>query len=234
LKTFTATPYSNTPPANMYRLLIVRYKEYMSRQEFIASCVWALVLFGASFYINEVAIRFATERAGAPVTDIILSNTKALPVDNLFVWGTFLLLVMAFGLSFAHPKRIPFMFKTAALFYLVRSIFVSLTHFGPFAPHLADDFGASINRAFFGGDLFFSGHTGLPFLIALGFWHDKLWRYIFLGTSLFFAVIVLLGHIHYTIDVLSAFFITYGIYHIALWLFPRDHTLFVLDEQHEQ
>jgi hypothetical protein len=218
----------------MYRLFIVRYREYMSRKEFVASVVWSLTLFAASFYANEVAIRFATERASNSVTDIILSNTPALPVDNLFIWGTILLILVSVGLSVSHPKRIPFMFKTAALFYIIRSVFLSLTHLAPFAPHLADDFGATINRAFFGGDLFFSGHTGLPFLIALGFWHEKLWRYIFLGISVFFAIIVLLGHIHYTIDVASAFFITYGIYHIALWLFPRDHALFVSDEQHEQ
>ncbi len=217
----------------MYRLLIVRYREYMSRSEFVASCVWAFVLFALSFFINELAIRFATERASSPVTDIILSNTPRLPVDNLFVWGTILLVVICVGLSFAHPKRIPFMFKTAALFFLIRSIFVSLTHLGPFAPHLADDFGATVNQAFFGGDLFFSGHTGLPFLVALAFWHEKLWRYVFLASSLFFGAIVLLGHIHYSIDVLSAFFITYGIYHIALWLFPRDHALFISDEQEQ-
>ena len=45
-------------------------------------------------------------------------------------------------------------------------------------------------------------------------------RYLFLAWSVFFGIVVLLGHLHYTIDVLSAFFITYGIVDIAKWLFP--------------
>src|SRR3989344_2121168 len=49
----------------------------------------------------------------------------------------------------------------------------------------------------------------------------------FFGADQFLSAHVVLGHIHYTIDVFSAFFITYGIYHIALWLFPRERALFI-------
>jgi hypothetical protein len=37
---------------------------------------------------------------------------------------------------------------------------------------------------------------------------------------------VLLGHLHYTIDVAAAYFITYGIYDIALYWLPREKALF--------
>jgi len=43
--------------------------------------------------------------------------------------------------------------------------------------------------------------------------------------------VVLLGHLHYTIDVFSAFFITYGIVEIAKWLWPKEWELFLLEEQ---
>jgi membrane-associated phospholipid phosphatase len=80
---------------------------------------------------------------------------------------------------------------------------------------------------FTGNDLFFSGHTGLPFLLALMFWkHDPTSRTIFLGFSILFATVVLMGHIHYSIDVLSAFFITYGIFHICKFLFKKEWELF--------
>lgn len=64
-------------------------------------------------------------------------------------------------------------------------------------------------------DLFFSAHTGLPFLLALEFWDNKILRYIFLLSSLGGATLVFLGHIHYSIDVLAAFFITYSVFQIT-------------------
>jgi hypothetical protein len=105
-----------------------------------------------------------------------------------------------------------------------------LTHVAPFEAHYTYDFGERITNMFFGADQFFSGHTGLPFLGALAFWGIPKLRYFFLGSSLFFALIVLLGHLHYSIDVASAFFITYGIFHIAIWLFPGAFRLFMAED----
>ena len=45
-------------------------------------------------------------------------------------------------------------------------------------------------------------------------------------SAFFFGVVVLLGHLHYTIDVASAFFITYSIYHIAEWAFGKSKKMF--------
>jgi hypothetical protein len=45
-----------------------------------------------------------------------------------------------------------------------------------------------------------------------------------------FGVIVLLSHLHYSIDVFAAFFITYSIYHIALKLFDRDYEFFAYED----
>ena len=117
-----------------------------------------------------------------------------------------------------------------ALFLLIRAVFISLTHIAP-SPIDPQNPAPFLNSIFHGGDLFFSGHTGLPFLAALAFWHIPPWRMFFLASALFFGTIVLLGHYHYSIDVLAALFITHGVFQIACWLFRSDYTLFRSSEQ---
>jgi hypothetical protein len=82
------------------------------------------------------------------------------------------------------------------------------------------------NSIFYGSDLFFSGHTGMPFLAALAFWHIVPWRIFYLMLTAFFGSVVLLGHYHYSIDVLAALFITHGVFQASCWLFRRDYALF--------
>ena len=141
-------------------------------------------------------------------------------------------------IGFRYPKRIPFLAKNIALFVAIRAVFISLTHIGPYPDQIPMDvFGENWlqhltdNANFFifssGSDLFFSAHTGLPFLMALIYWKNKAVRLFCIFAAAFFGVVVLLGHLHYSIDVASAFFITYSIFHIAEWLFPADRKRFL-------
>jgi hypothetical protein len=179
-----------------------------------------------SLVVNTYAIAFATSHESGALSDIVLSNTPAFAVDDLFVYGTVIAGTLTIAILLAHPRRISFALKGMALFFLIRSGFTVLTHEGPFIPATINDFGPFITKMFFGGDYFFSGHTGLPFLGALAYWKEPALRYFYLFMSVFFACVVLLGHLHYSIDVAAAFFITYTIYDLAVWLFPRDYTLF--------
>ena len=151
-------------------------------------------------------------------------------VDGLFVYGAIALIVFVGILCVTHPKRIPLTLYSLALFYFIRGGFVSLTHIGPFPEHTPIHFTTNIgiyfSKMFFGDDLFFSGHTGAPFLMALVYWRQKFLRYVFLAWSAFFAIVVLLGHIHYSIDVAAAFFITYSIFQLVVYFFPHAKSVF--------
>lgn len=196
------------------------------RGGYLRALALPLVIFFVGLEANFYAISFATEHMSNSVTDIILSNTPVFDVDYLFVYGTFFMIGATVLIAFWKPQTVPFVFAAIGIFLLIRSVFVSLTHIAPFEPHISDEFGRTINRLFFGGDRFFSGHTGLPFLGALVFWKYARIRFFYLLLSAFFAVVVFMGHLHYSIDVLSAYFITYTIYHITVYLFPREFARF--------
>jgi hypothetical protein len=210
------------------RTLVHRYLSLWSdRRARYTTLAAMLVLAYCGFVLQPMAVEFATTHASNPVEDLILSNIPVFNVAGIFVYGMFVLIAVITVQCLLHPNRIAFTLYALALFILIRSIFVSLTHLGPSLEQAVGNFSPGIDAAFFGADLFFSGHTGAPFLMALMYWHDAKLRYFFLLWSLMFGTIVLLGHFHYSIDVLAAFFITYGIYHICLAIFPRERALFL-------
>lgn len=217
-----------------HRELMRRYRDHYAQQAARVSSLLSVIAFAISIWVNYRASTYAGTVASNFVTDIVLSNTPVFDVDGYFVYGAVALIIFIALLCIAHPKRVPFTLYSLALFYFIRAGFLTLTHIGPYPVHTPIEFSSSmgifLSKVFFGDDLFFSGHTGAPFLMALLYWREPLLRYAFLLWSVFLAAVVLLGHIHYSIDVASAYFITFSIYHIALWLFPADHDRFVADE----
>jgi len=207
------------------------YKIHFTNKRFLFSFLSGLALLVISLIVQFLVSGYVTRSGSGSVTDVVLSNTRVYDVGGIFVWGSVILTVIGLWVIFRRPNYLPFVVKSIASFTLIRSVFVSLTHISPFPTH------ALINSTFFtneafrgiftGNDLFFSGHTGVPFLLALIFWENKTLRIVFLSFSIMFAVVVLLGHLHYSIDVLSAYFITFTIFHICRVLFKKDWELFL-------
>ena len=207
------------------------YKTYFTDKNFLVPFFSGLVLLGLSLVVQFFISNYVNNLPSGSVTDLILSNTRVYDVGGIFVYGSVLLVLVGLFIGLRRPNHLPFAMKSVALFTLIRSVFVTLTHISAFPTHviISSSFfnREAFNGIFTGNDLFFSGHTGLPFLLALMFWEHKVLRIIFLGFSILFGVVVLLGHIHYSIDVLSAFFITYSIFHICKSLFKKDWQLFL-------
>ncbi len=204
-----------------------RYKKCFSDPKFVWSFIFGLFALLVGIAASVLAIMYATEVASNSVTDLILSNIPVFDVNWAFIYGPLVFWVIVILYTAWHPERFPFVFKSLAVFLVVRSAFVSLTHISPFPNHFPIT-GAGIMAVFTTGkDQFFSGHTGLPFMIAMIYWRDKFMRNFALLSSFFFAVVVLLGHFHYSIDVFAAFFITYTIFHITLTMFHKDRLRFL-------
>lgn len=201
------------------------YRTLFGSRAYLRSLCEGTAFLAASSIAIYAAVTYATVHASNPVTDLVLSRVGPFNVRFLFVYGTFTAFAITVGLLVWRPNRLPFALKAVALFLLVRAVFVALTHIAP-SPIDPQQPAPFFNSIFFGSDLFFSGHTGLPFLAALAFWPLVPWRAFYLALTAFFGAIVLLGHYHYSIDVLAALFITHGVFQISCWLFGRDYALF--------
>lgn len=190
---------------------------YWKNHIFVLGALKAFSFFVFSLIVNYYAVRYATVNAGPAVPDILLDTIPMIDTRFIDYYVPFYLQYVFFIFAVLQPKFLIFFLKSGALLILVRAMFVNLTNLG--IPE-----GTIPTMSFFtqGGDLFFSGHTAMPFLAALVFWHMRPMRYICLFLALFMGIEVLIGHQHYTIDVVAAPFITYGVFAISKKLFKKD------------
>ncbi|HUX35806.1 MAG TPA: phosphatase PAP2-related protein [Candidatus Paceibacterota bacterium] len=181
--------------------------------------------------VQSFAGQYSAKSATNIVGDLFLDNLPTIDFTRVLVEGAFLVTLIALTLLIVKPKHILFALKVIPLFIVVRSFFVTLTHLGIYPNQIVlgssplDKLYLFLNMQ---DGFFFSGHTGLPFLLALIFWYEKPWRYFFFTVSLMFGITVLFAHVHYSIDVFAAPFMTYSIFKFAeLELFRKDYAIMV-------
>lgn len=206
-------------------------RDIFSRER-LPSLLGALALLVAAYVVEHFANLYAFDYSQRPtsnyVGDLVLDNIPVVDLSFIIIEVALIAIVLGTLFVVSRPRYLLFTLKAIALFIIIRALFISLTHVGIHPENIAPGLGlfdSIYTYLNFQTGLFFSGHTGMPFLVALIFWNNKKVRYVLLSLSFIFAVAVLLAHIHYSIDVLAAPFMAYGIFKIAQYLFPRDFKL---------
>ncbi len=216
----------------MFHVVHHTYREHKGfwNRERVISLVWTLVLFGIALTFQKFADNYVMSTGGTVVGDLLLSHIPTLDIDGIIIISTLLFTATTIILGIIKPQYILFMIKSLALFVMIRAFFITLTHLGINPDQLVFN-QHSIGFYFYDllyntkNDFFFSGHTGIPFLMFLIFYRERFWRWIFLGTSFLFGSFVIVAHMHYSIDVFAAPFMTYSIFSIARYVFERDYSL---------
>ena len=72
--------------------------------------------------------------------------------------------------------------------------------------------GAAAAKVYLTKDLFFSGHTGTTFLLLLYVWRYPTLRKLMLVGHVLVVASLFLAHLHYTIDVIGAYAITFSLF----------------------
>lgn len=201
-----------------------QWRELLKEKKFRISFLAGIFLLLAAGFFNSMAV---TYKEGVPVQsvgDIILDHLPPLDLNFLFTYGILpVLFIATIYPIFFKPQILPFSAKTIAAFIIIRSFFITLTHIGApkgfLLPHFGSQPGAL--RLFYVNDLFFSGHVGFPFLMGLIFWENKWLRWFMITMSFVEALTVLFLRVHYSIDVFSAYFITYTIFVVSDKIFNK-------------
>lgn len=200
--------------------------------ERLYSLISAFILLGIAFvfehFASVYAIAYSMRPTSVYVGDILLDNIPVVNLNFIVVEGALFSIVAGIVFVFSKPRYILFTLKSVALFIAIRAFFTSLTHIGIYPGQInpgAGPLDGIYTYLNFQTGFFFSGHTGLPFLMALIFWEKRPVRILLLSLSFVFAVAVLVAHVHYSIDVFAAPFMAYGIFTIAKKFFPRDYAL---------
>ena len=157
-------------------------------------------------------LQFNEQRMGVALADPVLARLPAVELSWLIfalIYGALIATVVSLA---RQPRALLVALQAYALLAVVR---IAMMYTIPLEPPagmimLVDP----LVRLFGGGenwakDLFFSGHTSTTFLCALSV-RSRFLKVACFAASATVAVLVLLQHVHYTIDVLVAPFVAYG------------------------
>ncbi|MBI4249339.1 MAG: hypothetical protein HY611_07535 [Elusimicrobia bacterium] len=186
----------------------------------------ATAAIGLAFLVNFYAGRYV-HRLGARLPslneDLLLHALPRMDLTVLFVWGFAAFLVFAAAAALLTERgRIPYVLWMYALLISMRGMFIMLTPMGtPSGMFPIEDYTLfnMVGRYLtFKNDLFFSAHTSMPFLGFLIYRRGWV-RIVFLAGSIAMGFCVLLSRLHYSIDVIGAYFITYAVVRIHQEIF---------------
>lgn len=184
------------------------------RKMIITLIILILVIISLPTFFNYIE-----QRKGAYLHDLILQHIPAADVSLL----TFLIIWSMSGLviirCIQRPSFALLMLMSFTLLCLARMVSITMVPLDP--PDGLIRLNDPLTSLVYGGkdkfitkDLFFSGHTSNMFImyLCLEKRSDKIFALL---ASLLVAILVLIQHVHYTVDVLFAFIFTYLIFRIG-------------------
>lgn len=185
-----------------------RWQQFVPTPKRKIFALFSLLTLFVSFGINQFFSTYADRVQSNKVTDLFLDLLPVTDVNFIFFWIAFLWCIGLFFYHLLYPQQLAFLLWSYALFITTRALFISLTHVGP--PDNLAVIPPELKVYAFEADMFFSGHVGGPFLFAM-LTNNRTWKWVAIGYTALTLFVVLLGHMHYSIDVFAALFISHSL-----------------------
>lgn len=193
----------------------VTFENKNYKRRFISGLIiWVAILFAFPIFFNYIEAR-----NGIELNDFIINSLPAYDVSTptfLIIWSMFLL----FLYRAINDPQLLLLFLWGFIFLSI-SRFLTIYFFPLNPPAQLIALRDPITNLFYGKthgfitkDLFFSGHTSTQFLMFLCF-KKKSDKYLALISTAIVGILVLIQHVHYSIDVIAAPILTYLIYLIS-------------------
>jgi hypothetical protein len=188
-----------------------------------------LAIFAGILVLFPFFFRAIETRDGFTFHDVVLQWLQARNVSVavfFLIWSCCLILLIRIP---RDPMMLLVMLWAYNAVTLIRMACIALISLNP--PEGLIPLADPITNQFYGEhyithDLFFSGHTTTVFLIFLCL-KKKTDRLYALFSSVILGVLLLVQHVHYTVDVLAAPFFTYAVFRLTLVFTKRENEGFI-------
>lgn len=198
--------------------IISAWKTAWLHKAFRFQAILFLILVLSFTFIFKYFFDFVESRSGSYLNDHLLNTIPSYDVSWVVFFFLYSGILLGLWYHIAHPKTILIAFQTYVLVTLVRLCTITLFPLEPpdgYIP-LSEPFVQmfTTNGQIISKDLFFSGHMST--ILSLYFSsHRKYIRTFLLFCSFMIGAMVLLQHVHYTIDVIVAVPATFVVYYFC-------------------
>lgn len=198
------------------------WKEAWKNKSYRIRLVSTILVLAVVVAILPSFFSYIEQRPGAYLHDLVLQMIPASDVSLpifIFVWS---MSAMALWRCCQDPIFTLQILTCFVLLCLVRMMSILMLPLEP--PDGLIALRDPLTSLVYGGkdvfmtkDLFFSGHTSNMFIMYLCL-ERKRDKQVALSATLLVAMLLMVQHVHYTIDILGAFFITYCVFKVGKWM----------------
>ena len=197
--------------------LVTTWQKALQVKGFKIKCLISIGLLVVCAIVSPIIFQHIQKREGYELNDVVLNWFPSLDLSVYIFILLYLLILSAVVNLFHHPHAFLKALQAYIILTILRFITLLLVPLNPPAGivELVDPLVDSLlYQQSVTKDLFFSGHTSLIFLLALSSPRGPIRQVLFLGT-IPLAVMLLLQHAHYTVDIIAAPFFAWVAWLIA-------------------